>query len=217
MKNSTNLEFNRFTDLANNDSLSGFTDEQGRAWVAQQIHFAYDVFFEFLTKVKPKRILEIGTGEGGLTYFLSAVCKLQNIDCTIRSYDPHGRPQYQWLQNAGVDQRLENIFNENYDKIANTEVIDFIKSDGITIVLCDGAFKKGEFKMLSEHLKTNDFILAHDYAYDANVFVKDINRKIWNWLEIIEADIIEPCNEYGLISYNNDEFNSCAWVCKQKK
>lgn len=216
MINTTNLIFNRFNDLANNDSLSGFTDEYGRGWVAQQFHTSYALFFDFICDVKPKQILEIGTGEGGLTYFLNTVCKTQNIECKIRSYDTFQRPGDEWLRDAGIDQRNENIFNHNYDALIQNEVIDFIKRDGLTIVICDGGSKRNEFRIFSQHLKPKDFILAHDYAYDSNVFTQTIDRKIWNWLEITEYDIKESCELNGLTSYESEKFNQCAWVCKQK-
>jgi len=55
----------RFTDLENNDSLSAFMNH-----TAQQSHFAYEVFYNFIKETKPKRILEIGTALGGFTEFL---------------------------------------------------------------------------------------------------------------------------------------------------
>jgi Ni,Fe-hydrogenase I small subunit len=56
--NNMNIQENitKFTNLETNDSLSAF---QGHT--AQQYHGAFEVFYNFIKDVKPKRILEIGT------------------------------------------------------------------------------------------------------------------------------------------------------------
>jgi predicted O-methyltransferase YrrM len=72
----------KFTNLEANDSLSAF---QGHT--AQQYHGAFEVFYNFIKDVKPKRILEIGTSLGGFTTFLKLSCNELNLDTDIRSYD----------------------------------------------------------------------------------------------------------------------------------
>ena len=52
-------------DLENNDSLSIYNN-----WAAQQNYKAFEIFYNFIRDVKPKRILEIGTSLGGFTSFL---------------------------------------------------------------------------------------------------------------------------------------------------
>ena len=54
----------KFTDLDKNDSLSAF-----RGHTAQQSHNVYQIFYDFISEVKPKRILEIGTALGVLQNF----------------------------------------------------------------------------------------------------------------------------------------------------
>ena len=58
----------KFTNLELNDSLSAF-----RGHTAQQSHNAYQVFYDFISEVKPSRILEIGTALGGFTEFLKII------------------------------------------------------------------------------------------------------------------------------------------------
>ena len=60
----------KFTNLIDNDSLSAFDYHS-----AQQTHEAYQVFYDFISRVKPKRILEIGTALGGFTEFLAQLSK----------------------------------------------------------------------------------------------------------------------------------------------
>lgn len=111
---------------------------------------------------------------------------------------------------------IENIFNDNYSEVKQ-DVIDFIRNDGLTIVLCDGGYKIGEFNILSKYIKKGDYILAHDYAFDREYFDKNIYLKVWNWHEISESDIIKSCEKNKLKDYQRELFQSVVWVCKIKE
>jgi cephalosporin hydroxylase len=200
----------KFTDLDKNDSLSSFMGHS-----AQQSHNVYQVFYDFLNETKPKRILEIGTALGGFTSFLKIVIDSLNLDTQILSYDISARPWYTDMINNGIDVRVENIFSDNFESVKQ-EVIDFIKSEGRTIVLCDGGWKIGEFNLLSKYIKEGDFILAHDYAYDKVTYESEIKNKIWNWCEITESDIQDAVFLNNLKSYQEDKFSKAVWVCKYK-
>lgn len=121
----------RTTDLNSNDSLSGF---MGHA--AQQSHFAYQVFYDFIEEVKPKRILEIGTALGGFTEFLFIITNELGLNTEILSYDISERPWYSEMIKKGINVKVENIFSDDWSSV-NPEVIDYIKKDGLTIVLCN--------------------------------------------------------------------------------
>ena len=178
-------------------------------------HNVYEVFYNFLNEVKPKRILEIGTALGGFTQFLNKVSKESNLNINILSYDIHRMNWYDTMIDEGIDVRVENVFNNDYSSV-NQEIIDFIKEDGLTLVLCDGGNKVGEFNLLSNYIKEGDFIMAHDYANNRENFDTNFNRKIWNWHEIQDSDINESCLRNNLKSYNKEIFDSVVWVCKIK-
>ena len=118
------------------------------------------------------------------------------------------------IQN-GIDVRVENIFDSNYQSVKQ-EVIDFIQQDGVTLVLCDGGNKVGEFNILSNYIKQNDFIMAHDYIDTRENFNQNYYEKIWNWHEISEGDISNACERNNLKSFNKEMFDSVVWVCKVK-
>jgi len=199
------------SDLNNNDSITTYDYN----WDAQQNHNSFETFFYFIKEVKPNRIIEIGTSKGGFTYFLKETCNNLNLDCQIISYDIIEYPWYSKLKEIGVDLRIKNIFNEDYTSVKQ-EIVDLISSDGITVVLCDGGNKKLEFNTLSNYLKVGDFILGHDYATDINVFNEKINKKIWNWLELTEGDIIDSCIKNNLVDYKKEIFESVVWTCRVK-
>jgi cephalosporin hydroxylase len=200
----------KLTDLDKNDSLSAF-----RGHAAQQSHNAYQVFYDFISEVKPKRILEIGTALGGFTEFLKILSDELNLNINILSYDISEKPWYNQMIEKGIDVRVENIFNEDWSNVKQ-DVIDFVQQDGITIVLCDGGWKIGEFKIFSKLIKDGDYILAHDYSYDKVTYENEIKNKIWNWCEITESDIESSVIENNLKSYQPDKFSKAVWVCKIK-
>jgi len=200
----------RLTNLEENDSLSAF-----RGHTAQQSHNVYQVFYDFILEVKPNRILEIGTALGGFTEFLKIITDELNLDTKILSYDISERQWYHQMIEKGIDVRVENIFNEDWTGVKQ-EVVDFVQQDGTTIVLCDGGWKIGEFKIFSKLIKEGDYILAHDYSISKEIYESEIKDKIWNWCEITEQDIEESVISNNLKSYNQDKFSQAVWVCKVK-
>lgn len=199
------------SNLEENDSITNYN-----GWAAQQNPHAFPVFFDFLKHIKPKRILEIGTALGGFTFFLKQSCNKIGLECNILTYDIISRNQYSEMIQTGIDVRIENVFNNNYSKV-NEEVIEFIKKEGVTLILCDGGNKIGEFNLLSKFMKSGDIIMAHDYAKNKEHFDKEINRKLWNWFEISDKDIEVACNENGLKDLNKENFEKAVWVCKIKE
>lgn len=193
-----------------NDGLSSFN-----GMAAQQTHEAFQVFRDFLLETKPKRILEIGTALGGLTQFLNWVSKENNLGIEILTYDIYEMNWYKDLRDSGIDVRVENVFTNDY-KDVKQEVVDYIRQEGITIVLCDGGNKVGEFNILSKFIKSGDYILAHDYAENRKIFEEKINHKVWNWLEISDKDVSEACLENNLEYYNKDVFENVVWTCRKK-
>ena len=198
------------SDLDNNDSLSSFNN-----WAAQQNHNAFEVFHNFIKTTSPKRIIEIGTALGGFTRFLKYTVDNLELNCDVLSYDINYNNWYEDIKKMGVDVKIENIFLENYTKLPQY-VIDFIQSDGTTLILCDGGDKVREFNILSDYMKPGDHILAHDYAFDREYFDKNIYLKVWNWHELSESDILSCSQENNLVDYNREIFESVVWVCKKK-
>lgn len=199
------------SDLINNDSLSSYM-----GFAAQQNHNTYQVMHNILSETKPSRILEIGTALGGLTGFVNYTCKILDIDCNVRSYDIHYNSWYEDLKRDGIDIRIENIFGDNYSSIPY-EVIEYVQSDGLTLILSDGGSKKDEFRILSKYLKTQDIIMAHDYAPNRLFFREYMMNNIWNWMEINDSDIAQACVDHNLIDFMRDELLSVAWVGKRKQ
>jgi hypothetical protein len=201
----------RKSNLSENNSLSAYLGN-----VSQQNHYVFEVFYNFIAEVKPHRILEIGTAQGGFTMFLKLCCNDLNLNTNIRSYDIYGRGEHAECIENGIDIRLKNIFSDDYTSV-DSDVIEYIQSDGITVVLCDGGCKISEFNILSNHIKADDFIMAHDYAPTTKFFDENMYKKLWNWHEIQDSDIHAAVDRNKLESYQSDNFTQAAWVCKIKR
>lgn len=204
-------------DLANDNGLSTIGGHS-----AQQNHNAYKAFYNLLANVKPSRILEIGTAIGGFTQFLRiATNELGMQNTIIRSYDIDRKPWYEDMLIAGIDVRVTNIFVHNADNTAwetvTSDVIDFIREDGVCMVLCDGGNKPSEFNVLSQFLKTGDLIMAHDYAPNKEYFDTHMKGKIWNWHEIKDQDINSAIANNSLSPYLYNEMLEVAWACYRKE
>ena len=199
--------------------VTGFTSYKG---IMLQQHEDYQIpFSKLLETTKPKRILEIGTGAGGLTLFLrDKLNELGLNDTYIKSYD---------VNNTNFDANIHDLTNLELSKenlfgggnefiLERKDLIEpYIKSDGLTIVLCDGGNKIKEFNQISSLLKSGDIIMAHDYCENFELFISEFKDKIWNWCEIQEKDIQSACTNEGLENFMKDDFNKIVWVCKIKK
>ena len=201
----------RYSDLKNNDSLSAYD-----GMTAQQNHNAFEVFYNLLYQEKASRVLEIGTALGGFTEFLITAVNELSLNTKILSYDIIEKSWYRPMIEKGIDIRIKNIFSDHYQKV-DSEAIDFISSEGITLVLCDGGCKISEFRLLSKYLKPNDIIMAHDYAPNELFFREHMINNIWNWMEINDSDIAQTCVDHNLIDFMRDELLSVAWVGKRKQ
>ena len=176
-------------------------------------------FIKLLNAIKPKRILEIGTGVGGFTLFLRDTLNEIGLNKTpIKTFDIYHRTdQFKDEHNLeNIDFNLYNIFNDDYELEKVDEIKSFIQSEGITLVLCDGDSKVNEFKQLSPLLKIGDVIMAHDYIFNRQIFESDFFEKIWNWCEVTDEDINQTCSEQNLKDFMMEDFEKVVWVCKRK-
>ncbi len=189
-----------------------------RGYTAQQHRDAITVFYDFLADIRPARILEIGTACGGLILSIRDHLNALGLsESTIITYDIENRSYYPELRAANIDIRIQNIFTHSYTDLEDeTFIKQYIQSPGVTLVLCDGGYKKGEFAILSKFLKVGDFIMAHDYVDTYDNFQQNYLNKIWDWCEIEEKHITNVSKLYNLVNYNQDAFDKVVWVCKKR-
>ena len=177
-------------------------------------------FFRLIRRIKPSRVIEIGTAHGGLTLMIRDLMDLNGLQSSdLVTYDvvnPTGLIDEIEKSNLNIKVEHKNVFDNDYNLIDDT-LSEIIKSEGITIILCDGGNKKEEFKTLSGYMKSGDIIMAHDYAYDEKYYSEKIHNKIWYWHEIKNSDILESCEKNNLVDYMEQDFSNVVWCCKIKK
>ena len=179
-------------------------------YIALQHPQTWGIFTTFLAAESFDLILVIGTDYGGLTEYM------KDLGYTVVSYDMDDvYGTHDALIARGVDIRHNQIFHDDYTNL-DVEVQTLIQGGGKTLILCDGAFKAGEFNLLASYLKPGDFIMAHDYCVDCDSFNEVYKDKEWKWLELVEVDIQTQCASLGLVSHQQETFDPIFWVCKKK-
>lgn len=198
--------------------ISGFTVYKG---IMLQQHEDYHIpFTKLLETTKPTRILEIGTGAGGLTLFLrNKLNELGLKDTYLKSYDVNNTTFDANLHDlTNLELSKENLFGGGNEFILERKdlIEPYIQSEGLTIVMCDGGNKIKEFNQISPLLKKGDIIMAHDYCDNSELFESEYKDKIWNWCEIQDKDIKDVCVQENLGDFMKEDFNKVVWVCKIK-
>lgn len=196
--------------------IKGHTEYKG--YTAQQVDNFYPTLRKFLEEVRPARVLEIGTAGGG---FILAVREILNeiglSNVPVRTFDVIESPYYEKLRTHNIEINIENIFDHAYVNLVKPErIVPYIQEQGTTIVFCDGGHKIGEFNSIAPHIKTGDYILAHDYIDTWENYQTNFKEKIWDWCEVEEKYIVEVSLREGLEFFNKEEFDKIVWVCKKK-
>lgn len=203
---------NKITGFFNYKNITTFQHEN----VAEK-------FIKLFKKVNPSQILEIGTSFGGFTLLLRDLLDEYGFSHTqLRTYDINKTQDRSTFLNhidngINIDFRLKDLFDYmNYMLVEVEEAKEYIQQSGTTIVLCDGNNKINEVKSFAPILKINDILMAHDYAPTEHFFSKNIENKIWNWLEIQDSSIIESLKNNNLEPYMQEEFQEVVWMCRKK-
>lgn len=177
----------------------------------QQHPDALNVLTTFLKMVekngRPKRIMEIGTGSGGLAVMLAVYCHLESIP--FHTIDIEQSRTHEILYKLGADVSVADIWQDP----SFTRWKYLAGKPGRTILFCDGGNKKQEVISFSRVMKTGDFILAHDYASSHS----DPGPLEWSHREIIDSHV-EGCPIVALWKkYPTDqlfqELRRVAWGC----
>lgn len=120
------------------------------------------VLNHFLQKhPKIKRIVELGTGDGALTFLWGLSMKARNGK--VLTYDIN-RPTEMWfevIQGMPIEFRRADVFTKDVQE----EVKEFIK-DEKALIFCDGGSKSKEIRIYSFFLKPEDYIMAHDWGVE---------------------------------------------------
>lgn len=158
-----------------------------------------------LDTIRPKHIIEFGTGAGGLSIFIGIWAKINGAN--FRTYDSSDQRYYGELFNA---LKIEYICYDIFHHV--DEIFSHIQQPGVTLVLCDNGDKHRELQTFSQGLKIGDFIMMHDYAKNQDVFTQKITPHYWDWHESSEQIALDA----GLVPVYEKLLEYGAWGCFRK-
>jgi len=164
-------------------------------------------FQDFLLHIKPSRILELGTANGGLTYILRSITSMQ-ILTVDRDTSYLDRRVYSYA---------DVLTGDFYDTaFQHKHILPFINQKGTTLVLCDGFEKIKQYNVFVKFIKPNDVIAVHDYFPTEEYFKKEVEGKTWNWCMITDDDMQASNSKYKMENIYTD-INDIFWASKIKK
>jgi hypothetical protein len=164
----------------------------------------------FLQIHEPSKIIEFGTGNGGLSVLLNLYSKIKKIK--FISYDI--LVQYSDIKKISkFEFRQKDLNNEETIK----EIIKEIEAnrEGKIILFCD-ALKSEEAKRYCKFLKKNDIIFIHDYSryQNGNEFINSRKKYSWTapqeqWYEKFGLEL----EENNIFPLFHNEFEDVLWYC----
>ncbi|QJX01322.1 glycosyltransferase [Frigoriglobus tundricola] len=187
-----------------------------RGLACQQHPAVPGVMARVLADLRPARVLEIGTAEGGFAPCLRDALDGSGLTAVpVLSYDLVARGGHAAVRAAGVDVRVQPVFGPSH-RAVDARVAEYVRSPGPSLVLCDGGQKIKEFAALAPLLKTGDVIGAHDYAPNWDHFVRHVRGRTWDRLAFTDAAAVGPAATCGLTSWRPDDLGPVNWLWMRK-
>lgn len=181
----------------------------------------------------PAKILEFGTGRGGLSFLLGLYALLRNIE--FKTYDqifPKEQfevciPPIPYLCDFYYD-FLNKFFikKDLRERQAKDEIIEEIKNTKGNVVLFCDALKILEFTEFTPFLKKGDLILVHDYAekYKGEQWNNVVLKTGWSapqesWLErdVDGVNMKNIAEKYNIDYHILSDMENVIWFCGIKK
>lgn len=162
---------------------------------------------------RPARILELGTGCGGLSVLFHLYAAASGSAFTTYDVGVQHTAARLLFERLGVDARARD-FNAPF---TTAEIARAIQEPGLTLLVCDGPDKVGEITRFAPFMKTGDLLLAHDYAASLDDFERRLNGRTWNFCELTDADIAGVTAAHQLEPVGAEMLAPAAWMCRVKR
>jgi len=133
-----------------------------------------------------KYIVEIGTGQGGLTLFFGV--NMLARGGKVISFDI-SRPLPQWFvakKKFPIKFYQLDVFGEEAAEIVENFIKEVPKDEKL-LIFCDGGNKPKEMLKYSKMLRPGDFIMAHDWMKE----IWEFNVKDMPYLEYYEQNMFD--------------------------
>ncbi len=142
-----------------------------------QSDFAISAFEHVLREVEFSRIIELGTGNGNFSVYLSLWCLYRQVDFHTYDLCNWKKSSHSFSENGFEDNRV--AFMEPYldpcfdigdilEEPLKTQIAKLIAKEGRTVLFCDNGKKKLEFNNYAPYLKPGDIIIVHDWKKEIN-------------------------------------------------
>ena len=191
----------RVGDLPLPDTLPTLWGQQ----VEQRLS-ALPAFDNLFAAFKPKRIIELGTGNGGLTLYLGMWAHLiQARLMTVERLPSDATRNVLRIASLVLPITIRTI---DYT-LEPAIVTEFIDAHTPCLLLCDGATDKAaQMRLFAPYLKPGDVLMGHDYKPELGI---DNQLK--------DTDLGGICDEYGYEPFMQDMWNSYKshWACLRKR
>lgn len=159
----------------------------------------------------PKRIVELGTYNGGFTCAIGV--HAYRIGTKITSYERARAPDENF---AALGKFLGITFRDQVDMWAcEGEISKLIAQPGLTYVLCDGGDKQRELATFAKYLKPGDVIASHDY-HSKTIKLAPGEPHPWPWSEMPaeHGEAVAAAN--GLKPFLQEHFDWAGWLAFRK-
>ena len=133
---------------------------------AEQLPGVFEAWAEFLPKNNPDRVLELGTGYGGLTLLFAEWCWSRGV--YMMTIDKNDRVRCKSQLTDLAVTIVTNSFEASHQRIKN-----FLAIGKKPLILCDGGCggtdgKEHQIHQMAPLLKPGWLFCAHDYPYPEN-------------------------------------------------
>jgi len=146
-----------------------------------------------ITDLKPKIVVELGTGNGGVTSFFADTIKPWGG--IVHTFD-----YIQFEGSKGLTTTYDNVIFYEEDCVhngPNQKVIDVISNDNV-LLYCDNGKKELEIEYYSQYITKGSVIGCHDYDTEVDsIWIEDFLKKAG--FNQFHHDILE--NLRGTIKY----------------
>jgi len=150
----------------------------------RQFEQSYDNLYaidQLLLKVRPKSIIEVGTGEGGFALYL-ATFATNNLEpgMLVVTFDPEDRNKTKaFLQESSTH---VDFIQASVLEWSQT-IQEFIENNKPAIVFCDPTKKFPIAKEVAGWLSPGDYLLVHDFLHPENGGMTEDEAKVIEAME----------------------------------
>jgi predicted O-methyltransferase YrrM len=147
---------------------------------AELLPLEREKLYNWVTARKPNGILEIGTGNGGSTYYMAEAIKAAGLATVIVTCDPK--------------RKVSNSFFEaypfvDYFRMPSDEIIPFVIEEGFIIdfIFFDGPDDSEvalrDIKRLEKYISAGTYFAMHDWAFQKAEMIRPYMEQSPNWIE----------------------------------